>query len=620
MELTEQQQAILGNFTNCKHKSAKPFKRAWKKLDEAGQRAFLELAQKVHKKGLDWYPIGQATYPFRFGRKEKNLGIHAENGVFNIKISQQSGEKWVCFKNRGEKWEMDIIPTNIQAILDKLDEKPFLVVEREGHWPDAYSDGGDESSPLPDIYKMSHGKAHFNKQELEYFGDNCLVVIGEKTAKGQVSAFKKAKEGDLFFLCYTNTLQLLGEFTSDATQCSDRPGWLQRSYKILADSKDKETSYSAINKGWTPNHNSTFYQVRRTEFEMFEKNLLKPYFKIDLKELARLANSSNPSSTTPTSQNSAIPQDYQYQGNHIFYGPPGTGKTYKMQALKEHYKEGERYDFVTFHQSYGYEDFIEGLRPQLEDTGGQVQYEIRTGVFKALCKRAKNDPDNRYAMFIDEINRGNISKILGELITLIELDKREGKKNELSVTLPYSGDIFSVPANVDIIGTMNTADRSLALLDTALRRRFEFTELAPDYELLNNKVIEGIHLRRMLETMNQRIEALYDREHCLGHAYFLHCPDFAALQNTFKTKILPLLQEYFFDDWEKIRLVLGDNQKQNQNLAFVNLESPTDEPTELEQLFGNIADDHQPVLKKRYKINEDAFKNPEAYKGIYQRA
>ena len=321
---------------------------------------------------------------------------------------------------------------------------------------------------------------------------------------------------------------------------------------------------------------------------------------------------------TPIPEDSVNPQE-KYQGNHIFYGPPGTGKTYKMQALKKHYKEGKRYDFVTFHQSYGYEDFIEGLRPKLGNTG-QVQYEIRTGVFKALCERAKNDPANRYAMFIDEINRGNISKILGELITLIELDKREGKKNELSVTLPYSGDIFSVPANVDIIGTMNTADRSLALLDTALRRRFEFTELAPDYELLNNKVIEGIHLRSMLETMNQRIEALYDREHCLGHAYFLHCPDFAALQNTFKTKILPLLQEYFFDDWEKIRLVLGDNQKQNQNLAFVNLESPTDEPTELERLFGNIADDHHPVLKKRYKINGDAFKNPEAYKGIYQRA
>lgn len=314
--------------------------------------------------------------------------------------------------------------------------------------------------------------------------------------------------------------------------------------------------------------------------------------------------------------------------NRIYYGPPGTGKTYTlMQLLKEEYgyeedgEEAPRYRFVTFHQSYGYEEFVEGLRPVLHDEGnaGEVRYEIRAGVFKELCEQAREEPEQRFAMVIDEINRGNISKIFGELITLIEPDKREGAKNAVTVTLPYSGDKFSVPANVFIIGTMNTADRSLALLDTALRRRFEFVPLLPDASKLVKLTTDAgvIDVPKMLERINERIEVLYDREHCIGHAYFMALhddPRLETLANIFRKRILPLLEEYFFEDWQKIRLVLGDNQKPKALQFITESDSPEQD---LQRLFGN---DHSLdyAAKRRYRVQENAFDNPAAYLGIYQ--
>ncbi|GAB7200248.1 hypothetical protein OS21_29550 [Dickeya oryzae] len=179
----------------------------------------------------------------------------------------------------------------------------------------------------------------------------------------------------------------------------------------------------------------------------------------------------------------------------------------------------QRFAAVTFHQSYGYEEFIEGIRAR-SDESGNISYPIEPGIFMRLCQRANADPAHRYAIFIDEINRGNISKIFGELISLIEVDKRAGMSNAMSLQLSYSGDPFSVPANVDIIGAMNTADRSLALMDTALRRRFDFVEMMPDLSLLSGTKVKGIELEPLLEKLNSRIEALYDREHTLGHAFF----------------------------------------------------------------------------------------------------
>lgn len=217
----------------------------------------------------------------------------------------------------------------------------------------------------------------------------------------------------------------------------------------------------------------------------------------------------------------------------------------------------KNYEFVTFHQNFSYEDFIEGIKPNLEDNDGEVSYKIEPGVFKRISERAKNDPNNSYALFIDEINRGNVSQIFGELITLIEEDKRIGNSEELYVTLPYSKEKFGVPSNLYIIGTMNTADRSVEALDTALRRRFSFEEMTPKYDLDELKQsIFGFSAGEILKTINARIEQLIDRDHAIGHAYFINKTE-ETIVDSFYRNIIPLLQEYFFGDYGKIGLVLG---------------------------------------------------------------
>ena len=405
--------------------------------------------------------------------------------------------------------------------------------------------------------------------------------------------------------------------------------------------------------------------------------------------------------------------------NQILYGSPGTGKTYNTinkaieiidsdfyqqnredrEALKERfeeYKKSGQIEFITFHQSFSYEEFVEGIKANTTDN--QISYDVEDGIFKELSERARDNYDSfikdrnnsknstldlekilndfanfveeqdefyfkdkvkiekvyrakngdfkgfstggsvkgqslgksiikrdfenfllgtiesfkdikptyksqssyhgnaiyyfplyekikefyeknkddyiqkkediklkNYILIIDEINRGNISKIFGELITLIEPSKRIGANEEIRLKLPYSGDDFGVPSNLYIIGTMNTADRSIALMDTALRRRFHFEEMMPNSSLLENLVVDGIKIDNLLETINKRVEYLYDRDHTIGHAYFMSLENLetkedkkAELENIFRNKIIPLLQEYFYDDWEKVRLVLGD--------------------------------------------------------------
>lgn len=370
--------------------------------------------------------------------------------------------------------------------------------------------------------------------------------------------------------------------------------------------------------------------------------------------------------------------------NQILYGPPGTGKTYhtidkaleilgenlenrdeKKAKFDEYVKNGQIV-FTTFHQSYGYEEFVEGIKPHIdsEENSKEIKYEIKDGIFKELCEKAlenrdsiknfnfyidklkekvkidDNNPEKYfelpntkysiqyrngktfrikfddmsknhkdypvsidnieklyktsnideiynsayvrailnylklqgledykekdekvnlpYIIIIDEINRGNVSKIFGELITLIEPSKRIGEKEELKVTLPYSGKEFGVPKNVYIIGTMNTADRSITSLDTALRRRFEFIEMMPDVSKLSMDC-EGINLQELLKAINTRIEYLLDREKTIGHAFFIGVENLNDLKSIFQNKIIPLLQEYFYNDYALINEVLNGN-------------------------------------------------------------
>lgn len=218
--------------------------------------------------------------------------------------------------------------------------------------------------------------------------------------------------------------------------------------------------------------------------------------------------------------------------------------------------------------------------------------------------------DKNYVFIIDEINRGNISKIFGELITLIEPTKRIGQTEGIKVRLPYSQMLFGVPNNVFLIGTMNTADRSIATIDTALRRRFCFKEMLPNPKLLDDVIVGDINIGEMLACMNKRITALYDREHTIGHAYFmplLNTPTIELLAEIFEYNIMPLLQEYFFEDYEKIRLVLGDYDKYEEINQFV-----VGSRNDADEVFGNslIEFDERPT----FSINRDAFHRLDAYR------
>ncbi len=265
--------------------------------------------------------------------------------------------------------------------------------------------------------------------------------------------------------------------------------------------------------------------------------------------------------------------------NRILYGPPGTGKTFdavsdavqiidggppiddreRVKARFDALRKAGQIEFVTFHQNYAYEDFIEGIRPVLDKDKNELAYELRDGIFKKIAERAEKDLDNNYVLIIDEINRGNIAKIFGELITLIEPSKRLGGEDEAAVLLPYSQKKpFGVPSNLHLIGTMNTADRGILLLDAALRRRFAFDEKMPDVERVAED-IEGVKGQELLKAINKRIVENLDRDHQIGHTYLMKVKTLDELKHAFQTQIIPLLQEYFYDDWGKMRHVLNEN-------------------------------------------------------------
>ena len=271
------------------------------------------------------------------------------------------------------------------------------------------------------------------------------------------------------------------------------------------------------------------------------------------------------------------------KGQVIIYGPPGTGKTFwalnaaRELAARSHFHstfdelDGERQSwlsggggasgqpvrFCTFHSGYGYEDFIEGYRPKV--LNDQMIFDLRAGIFKELCADAAVHPDRSYYLVIDEINRGDVPRIFGELLTLLERDKRK-----LSTILPLSGDRFMIPENVYVLGTMNTADRSIALLDTALRRRFGFVELMPDSKVLGSVAVEGIPLAPWLDALNRRVCDYVGRDARnlqIGHAYLLQdgkpIDDYAKLARVLQDDILPLLEEYCYENYVALGKILG---------------------------------------------------------------
>ncbi|MDY6482886.1 AAA family ATPase [Acinetobacter faecalis] len=313
--------------------------------------------------------------------------------------------------------------------------------------------------------------------------------------------------------------------------------------------------------------------------------------------------------------------------NTIFVGPAGTGKTYESinravktidghaSSIRSNVKARSiqligngQLGLVTFHQSFSYEEFVEGISVTTNRETKQTEYKIKDGIFKIIAKKAQDNPNQNYVLIIDEINRGNVSKIFGELITLLEPSKRLGNAEQLTVRLPYTQEDFGVPNNLYIIGTMNSSDRSLTALDVAMRRRFKFEELLPNPQLFEGIEIDGIEIQLLLEAINERIEYLIGRDYCIGHAYFTSLLDkenqtFQKLADILKNQILPLLQEYFYSDWEKIDLVLGGN-------SFI-------QKTELKGKSLYLFQDKSVTPEEVWSIDAEAFDNPHNYVGIY---
>jgi len=272
---------------------------------------------------------------------------------------------------------------------------------------------------------------------------------------------------------------------------------------------------------------------------------------------------------------------------------------------------------VTFHPSYSYQDFVEGIT--VETNNKNIEYTVKDGIFKKICKRAIDNPNYNYVLIIDEINRGDISSIFGELFTLLEDKKRLGENEELKINLPYSKDNkgnpekLAVPKNLYILATMNTVDKSIALIDVALRRRFEFIECMPNYDLEDlQQKIDDVNLSKLLQSINNRIAILKNEHYQIGHSYFLNITKIGELTEIFKTKIIPLLQEYFYDDWQSICAVLNqsyNNAKSDSGILIssnINKNIFNDEFEELIE-FRN---------KKIFKVNQD-FTNKDLI-GIYE--
>lgn len=260
----------------------------------------------------------------------------------------------------------------------------------------------------------------------------------------------------------------------------------------------------------------------------------------------------------------------------------------------------ERFSFVSFHQAYGYEEFVEGIRPHIADNG-QMSYRIESGAFLRLCQQAKHDPSHRYAMLIDEINRANVARVFGELMSLIEPTKRAGQTDSLSVNLAYSRQPFSVPSNVDIYATMNSQDHSLAPLDMAFRRRFEFIECRPQPQLLGKFVANGIEidLAKLLIALNERISQNLAKDSQLGHSFLWGIDSLHALSAAFSQSIIPQVAQSCQHHGQILQAIFGQR--------FIRL-------VDNKKTTGFMAQ------QAGFDIHTQAFDDPNSYLTIYQSA
>ena len=254
-------------------------------------------------------------------------------------------------------------------------------------------------------------------------------------------------------------------------------------------------------------------------------------------------------------------------------------------------------------------DLIVDLKPYIDDEEN-LSYRVENGIFKNFCETARTRPSEQFVFIIDEINRGNISKIFGELITLIEQSKRQGGTDEIEVVLPYSNEKFSVPNNVYILGTMNTADKSIQVLDTALRRRFFFKEILPDETIFKNIKVGNIEIEKMLKKMNERIAILLDKNHMIGHAYFIPLltdSSILTLSSIFQNSIIPLLEEYFYDDYSEVMKILNIDPENSDEKKLISV-------MDTEESLFVIQDESENM---RYSINYSEFKTEDNYIRIY---